>query len=82
MNKAVRSGTAPYLPDRGNIMDDHTFGLDPAANALLRELYTRVRELLGEQFVGMYLDGSLTSGGFDQDSDIDFVVVTRDEISE
>jgi hypothetical protein len=29
----------------------------------------------------MYLDGSLTSGDFDQDSDIDFVVVTNDEIS-
>jgi hypothetical protein len=29
----------------------------------------------------MYLDDSLTSGDFDQDSDIDFVVVTDDEIS-
>ena len=63
-------------------MNHHPFGLDPAANALLRELLTQVRELLGEQFFAMYLDGSLTSGDFDQDSDIDFVVVTRDEISE
>ena len=30
----------------------------------------------------MYLDGSLASGDFDQDSDIDFVVVTQDEIDE
>jgi len=37
--------------------------------------------ILGSQFIGMYLDGSLTSGDFDQDSDIDFVVVTDDDIS-
>lgn len=33
------------------------------------------------QFVGMYLFGSLAGGDFDQDSDIDVVVVTKDEIS-
>jgi aminoglycoside adenylyltransferase-like protein len=37
--------------------------------------------ILGSQFVGMYLDGSLTSDGFDEDSDIDFVVATVDDIS-
>jgi hypothetical protein len=37
--------------------------------------------ILGSQFVGMYLDGSLTSGDFDEDSDIDFVVATVDDIS-
>jgi hypothetical protein len=36
---------------------------------------------LGEHFIGMYLDGSLASGGFDQDSDVDFVVVTDVDIS-
>jgi hypothetical protein len=30
----------------------------------------------------MYLEGSLASGDFDQDSDIDFVVVTDDDVSE
>jgi len=81
--KSTRAAPDPLKKTaKGTVMDQHQFGLDPAANALLRELLTRVRELLGEPFVGMYLDGSLTSGDFDQDSDIDFVVVTRDEISE
>jgi len=53
----------------------------PEVNVLLQELLESVRTILGSHFVGMYLDGSLTSGDFDQDSDIDFVVVTDDEIS-
>jgi hypothetical protein len=32
--------------------------------------------------MGMYLEGSLANGDFDQDSDIDFVVVTDEDISE
>src|SRR6266542_2800417 len=39
-----------------------------------------VRTILGSHFIGMYLDGSLASGAFDQDSDIDFVVVTDEEV--
>lgn len=54
----------------------------PEVNALIHELLGRVRAILGGDFVGMYLDGSLTSGDFDEDSDIDFVVVTEDEISD
>jgi hypothetical protein len=50
-------------------------------NALLRVLSGSVRCVLGSHFVGMYLDGSLTSGDFDQDSDIDFVVVTDADIA-
>jgi Domain of unknown function (DUF4111) len=53
----------------------------PDVNALLAELLASVRAVLANHFVGMYLDGSLTSGAFDQDSDIDFVVVTDVEIS-
>jgi hypothetical protein len=37
--------------------------------------------ILGSHFIGMYLDGSLASGDFDEDSDIDFVVVTDEDIS-
>jgi hypothetical protein len=48
---------------------------------MLQELLGSVRDILGSHLIGMYLDGSLTSGGFDEDSDIDFVVVTRDDIS-
>jgi len=54
----------------------------PEINHLLRELYVGVREILGEQLVGMYLDGSLVIGDFDRESDVDFVAVTEGEIAE
>lgn len=54
----------------------------PEVDAILQELLTRVKEVLGSHLVGFYLEGSLAHGGFDQDSDIDFVVVTDEEISE
>jgi len=53
----------------------------PDVNALLQELLSGVETVLGDHFVGMYLYGSLASGDFDQSSDIDFVVVTDDEIA-
>jgi predicted nucleotidyltransferase len=49
---------------------------------LLRELLKSVQAVLGDQFIGMYLEGSLASGDFDRESDIDFVVVTDQEISD
>jgi hypothetical protein len=52
-------------------------------NSLLQELLSGVRAILADQFVGLYLYGSLSSGDFDQDrSDVDFVVVTNEEVSE
>jgi len=53
----------------------------PKVDTLLQELLESVQTILGNHFIGMYLFGSLTSGDFDQDSDIDVVVVTNDEIS-
>lgn len=53
----------------------------PEVNALLYELLAGVQTILGTHLVGMYLDGSLASGDFDRDSDVDFVAVTDDEIS-
>lgn len=50
-------------------------------NAILRALQAGVQDVLGARLVGMYLDGSLASGGFDQASDIDFVVVTDEDVS-
>ena len=52
----------------------------PAVNALLDELLAGVRAILGEGFVGLYLFGSLTTGDFDDASDVDFVVVTREDV--
>jgi hypothetical protein len=53
----------------------------PEVNALLKELLMNIQAVLGSHFIGMYLDGSLTSGDFDQASDIDFVVITDEDIS-
>jgi predicted nucleotidyltransferase len=51
-------------------------------NTMLAELVSGVTSVLGDRIVGIYLDGSLASGDFDESSDIDFVVVTEDEVSE
>ena len=53
----------------------------PEVNTILQELLASVSNILEGHFIGMYLDGSLASGDFDQDSDIDFVVVTDEDIS-
>ena len=54
----------------------------PEVNAILQELLESVKGVLGSHFIGMYLEGSLANGDFDQDSDIDFVVVTDEDVSE
>lgn len=53
----------------------------PDVNALLSELLEGVRSILGQQFVGMMLYGSLAAGDFDAASDVDVLVVTADEVS-
>lgn len=54
----------------------------PDVNRLLGVLLESIREVLGDHLVGIYLDGSLTSGDFDAASDIDFLVVTDAEVTE
>ncbi|MEN8171523.1 MAG: aminoglycoside adenylyltransferase domain-containing protein [Chloroflexota bacterium] len=52
-------------------------------NRLLQNLLVNVQMILGKQFIGLYLYGSLASGGFNPEtSDIDFLVVTSDELSD
>lgn len=53
----------------------------PQINALLQTLLEQVQATLGSQFVGMYLEGSLTGDDFDRDSDVDFVVATDEPVS-
>ena len=49
----------------------------------LLQLLERIQAILGSQFVGMYLYGSLAIGDFDpQGSDIDFLVVTEGDLAE
>jgi hypothetical protein len=52
----------------------------PEVNAILDILMSEVQAILDEQFIGMYLYGSLAYGGFDRASDVDFVVVTAEEL--
>lgn len=53
----------------------------PDVNAVLHILLSGVQTILGNHFVGMYLYGSLASGDFEpRRSDIDFLVVTADEL--
>ena len=57
--------------------------LYPDVNEVLNFLLAEARKVLGDQFVGMYLYGSLSSGDFDPaSSDIDFLVVTTDMLPE
>lgn len=58
-----------------------TQGIDAAEiTAVVRDLIESVQRILGKQFVGAYVTGSLTTGEFDEASDIDVVVVTKDEL--
>lgn len=54
----------------------------PDVNTVLHVLLSGVQAVLGNHFIGMYLQGSLASGDFDpqRSADIDFVVVTADEL--
>jgi len=54
----------------------------PEVNMVLLDLLKDVKRILKGNLVGMYLEGSLANGDFDEDSDIDFVVVTREDVSE
>lgn len=56
--------------------------LYPEIRQLFIDLLQSVQAILGSQFVGMYLYGSLAIGGFDpRTSDIDFLVVTHGALS-
>lgn len=54
----------------------------PDVNEILELLLTHTKEILKEQFIGMYLYGSLSSGDFNPEtSDIDFLFVTESTLS-
>jgi predicted nucleotidyltransferase len=61
------------------------FNLDkvyPELPMVLEQLIMGVKEILGNNLIGVYLIGSLATGDFDLDSDIDFLVIINDELSD
>lgn len=54
----------------------------PEVNSVLAALLPGLRDVLGPGLVGVYLSGSLASGGFDRASDVDVVVVTEEEVDD
>ena len=50
-------------------------------NNVLQELTDSAHEILGNNFVGSYLQGSFAIGDFDIHSDVDFIIVTEVEPS-
>lgn len=54
----------------------------PELDEVLRDHAARLQDVLGDFLVGIYLVGSLAIGDFDLTSDIDFIAVTRGELSE
>jgi len=55
---------------------------DKEVKELLNRLQMRVAAILGAQFIGLYLYGSLAAGDFNAaSSDVDFVVVTRGSLA-
>lgn len=54
----------------------------PDVNELLKILLTHAKDILKDQFVGMYLYGSLSSGDFNPEaSDIDFLFITENKLA-
>ena len=53
----------------------------PELNQLLRELVASVEAILGDNVVGVYLQGSFALGDADIHSDCDFIVVTEERVT-
>ena len=54
----------------------------PELNAVLAEWLTGVRAVLGADLTAVYLQGSFAVGDFDADSDVDFLVAIRVELTD
>jgi hypothetical protein len=50
-------------------------------NAVLADLISQVRAILGDNLVGACLQGSFALGDFDEASDVDALIVVRDDLS-
>lgn len=55
---------------------------DSELNAVLHEFVTSVQAILGKNFISAYLQGSFAIGDWDNDSDVDFTIITEHDVSE
>lgn len=53
----------------------------PELNEVLEQLVGNVQEVLGDDLLGVYLQGSFAAGDYDLHSDVDFVIVIEEELS-
>jgi predicted nucleotidyltransferase len=51
-------------------------------DAVLGELVQSTEAILGESFCGAYLQGSFALGDADEESDVDFLIVAREEVTD
>jgi hypothetical protein len=54
----------------------------PELDAVLQELVSSIQDILRDNFVGAYLQGSFAIGDFDQHSDVDFIIVTHQDLND
>ena len=54
----------------------------PGAECCIGGFSHSVRDILGAHFIGAYLQGSFAVGDFDIHSDVDFIIVIEEELSE
>src|SRR5688572_442134 len=54
----------------------------PPLNPVRAQLVAGARGVLGEDFVGAYLQGSFAAGDSDEHSDVDFIIVTTTDLAE
>ncbi len=55
---------------------------NPELNTVLYEFVKSVQEILKDNFVSAYLQGSFAIGDWDNDSDVDFTIVIENDISD
>jgi predicted nucleotidyltransferase len=53
----------------------------PELNELLVELVEKTKNILGDNFVGAYLQGSAALGALDMQSDCDFIIVIKQQLT-
>jgi predicted nucleotidyltransferase len=54
----------------------------PELDKVLEDYARKIQETVNANFVGFYLQGSLALGDFDLTSDIDFIVITKEDLSD